>query len=87
MRAAIILCAGLWLVSGATLAQTSTSKSGDSKQAARTIADAKSASRVSGTFPAGRVQSTRKKRAVVRKPLRPSEGNWPACSESTIRST
>lgn len=74
MRAAIILCTGLWLVSGGVLAQTSTSKSGDSKQAARTIADAKSASRVRGTVPTGRAQSTRNKRTVQRRPLRPSEG-------------
>jgi serine-type D-Ala-D-Ala endopeptidase (penicillin-binding protein 7) len=74
LRAAIILCTGLWLVSGAVLAQTSTSKSGDSKQAARTIADAKSATRVRGTVPTGRAQAIRKKRSVQRRPLRPSEG-------------
>jgi len=75
LRAAIILCTGLWLVSSTALAQTSTSKSGDSKQAARTIADAKSASRVRGTVPAGgSTQASRKKRAVERRPLHPSEG-------------
>jgi D-alanyl-D-alanine endopeptidase (penicillin-binding protein 7) len=73
LRTAIILCAGIWLASGA-LAQTSAAKIGDSKQAARTIADAKSASRVHGTVPAGRALSTRKKRTGERRPLRPSEG-------------
>jgi D-alanyl-D-alanine endopeptidase (penicillin-binding protein 7) len=74
LRKAIILWVGLWLASGTPLAQTTAAKSGDSKQAARTIAQAKSASRIQGTIPAGRAQAARAKRTIERRPLRPSEG-------------
>jgi D-alanyl-D-alanine endopeptidase (penicillin-binding protein 7) len=62
------------VASTATLAKPSVA-SAESKQAARTIADAKSASRVRGTVaPRSQAQPARKKRAVERRPRRPSEG-------------
>jgi D-alanyl-D-alanine endopeptidase (penicillin-binding protein 7) len=82
LRAVLVLIlAGSLFATGAAAAQTASAT--PKRDAAATIAKAKSTQRVNGTIPAGtgRIKSTRKPRAE-RRPLRPSEGQLVGLSHS-----
>jgi D-alanyl-D-alanine endopeptidase (penicillin-binding protein 7) len=73
LRAVLILAlSGLMAVSGVSNAETTAAP--QTSKAATTIANAKSANRVSGTVSAGSTKARSSRKSRERRPLRPSEG-------------